>query len=71
MFHVCYNAQRRALTKAPTSRRTRVTQNDVLIIGAGPSGLFAAAELARYGIAARPIAALDRHLGSYLIPETK
>jgi 2-polyprenyl-6-methoxyphenol hydroxylase-like FAD-dependent oxidoreductase len=32
-----------------------VTQNDVLIIGAGPSGLFAAAELARHGVAARLI----------------
>jgi 2-polyprenyl-6-methoxyphenol hydroxylase-like FAD-dependent oxidoreductase len=30
-----------------------VTQNDVLIIGAGPSGLFAAAELARHGVKAR------------------
>lgn len=28
-------------------------QNDVLIIGAGPSGLFAAAELARHGVRAR------------------
>jgi 6-methylpretetramide 4-monooxygenase / 4-hydroxy-6-methylpretetramide 12a-monooxygenase len=32
-----------------------VTQNDVLIIGAGPSGLFAAAELARHGVVARLI----------------
>ena len=30
-----------------------MTQNDVLIIGAGPSGLFAAAELARHGVKAR------------------
>src|SRR5262249_30744435 len=28
-------------------------RNDVLIIGAGPSGLFAGAELARHGVAAR------------------
>jgi 6-methylpretetramide 4-monooxygenase / 4-hydroxy-6-methylpretetramide 12a-monooxygenase len=33
----------------------RVTRNDVLIIGAGPSGLFAAAELARHGVRARLI----------------
>jgi 2-polyprenyl-6-methoxyphenol hydroxylase-like FAD-dependent oxidoreductase len=32
-----------------------VTQNDVLIIGAGPSGLFAAAELARHGVVAHLI----------------
>jgi len=30
-----------------------VTPNDILIIGAGPSGLFAAAELARHGVTAR------------------
>src|SRR5215467_11217007 len=30
-------------------------RNDILIIGAGPSGLFAAAELARHGVAARLI----------------
>jgi 2-polyprenyl-6-methoxyphenol hydroxylase-like FAD-dependent oxidoreductase len=33
----------------------RATRNDVLIIGAGPSGLFAAAELARHGVDARII----------------
>jgi 6-methylpretetramide 4-monooxygenase / 4-hydroxy-6-methylpretetramide 12a-monooxygenase len=33
----------------------RVTCNDVLVIGAGPSGLFAAAELARHGVVARLI----------------
>jgi 6-methylpretetramide 4-monooxygenase / 4-hydroxy-6-methylpretetramide 12a-monooxygenase len=32
-----------------------VTRNDVLIIGAGPSGLFAAAEFARHGVKARLI----------------
>jgi 6-methylpretetramide 4-monooxygenase / 4-hydroxy-6-methylpretetramide 12a-monooxygenase len=32
-----------------------MTRNDVLIIGAGPSGLFAAAELARHGVHARLI----------------
>jgi len=32
-----------------------VTNDDVLIIGAGPSGLFAAAELARHGVRARLI----------------
>lgn len=32
-----------------------MTRNDILIIGAGPSGLFAAAELARHGVRARLI----------------
>ena len=32
-----------------------MSRNDVLIIGAGPSGLFAAAELARHGVDARLI----------------
>ncbi|CAN5886614.1 hypothetical protein BH18ACT11_BH18ACT11_28980 [soil metagenome] len=32
-----------------------MSRNDVLIIGAGPSGLFAAAELARHGVNARLI----------------
>ena len=32
-----------------------MSRNDVLIIGAGPSGLFAAAELARHGVKARLI----------------
>ncbi|MGA7128849.1 MAG: FAD-dependent oxidoreductase [Chthoniobacterales bacterium] len=83
-------------------------QTDILVIGAGPSGLFVAGELARHGIevrlvekdvqrhrqarataiqpgtleildsvdllspfleAAEAIAALDRHLASYLIPD--
>ena len=30
-------------------------ENEVLIIGAGPSGLFAAADLARHGVAVRLI----------------
>ena len=33
----------------------RMARNDVLIIGAGPSGLFAAAELARHGVDVRLI----------------
>jgi 6-methylpretetramide 4-monooxygenase / 4-hydroxy-6-methylpretetramide 12a-monooxygenase len=30
-----------------------LTQNDILVIGAGPSGLFAAGELARHGVGVR------------------
>src|SRR5436190_5045520 len=37
-------------------------RNDVLIIGAGPSGLFAAAELVRHGVAARLI---EREVGPH------
>jgi NADPH-dependent glutamate synthase beta subunit-like oxidoreductase len=36
--------------RALASHGDRVTRNEVLIIGAGPSGLFAAAELARHGV---------------------
>lgn len=36
-------------------QRHRVEQNNILIIGAGPSGVFAAAELARHGVTARLI----------------
>jgi 2-polyprenyl-6-methoxyphenol hydroxylase-like FAD-dependent oxidoreductase len=32
-----------------------MTRNDILIIGAGPSGLFAAGELARHGVSVRLI----------------
>jgi 2-polyprenyl-6-methoxyphenol hydroxylase-like FAD-dependent oxidoreductase len=47
----------------------------VLIVGAGPAGLFVAAELARHGMIgfravpadARGVAALDAHLASYLV----
>src|SRR5215831_12974117 len=39
----------------PLPRGERMTRNDLLIIGAGPSGLFAAAELARHGVEARLI----------------
>src|SRR5262245_33094933 len=37
----------------PLSRGNQMARNEVLIIGAGPSGLFAAAELARHGVEAR------------------
>jgi 2-polyprenyl-6-methoxyphenol hydroxylase-like FAD-dependent oxidoreductase len=36
-------------------RGDRMTRNDVLIIGAGPSGLFAAGDLARHGVGVRLI----------------
>jgi len=36
-------------------RGNRMTRNDALIIGAGPSGLFAAGELARHGVSVRLI----------------
>src|SRR5262249_27057720 len=52
----------RARSELPRSRSSttkvhggRVPHNEVLIIGAGPSGLFAAAELARHGVRARLI----------------
>src|SRR5262249_18634416 len=38
---------------APRGERTM--RSDVLVVGAGPSGLFAAAELARHGVNARLI----------------
>src|SRR5262249_55892218 len=37
-----------------------MARNDVLIIGAGPSGLFAAAELARHGVHVRIVARQER-----------
>ena len=59
-------------------------ESDVLVIGAGPAGLFAALELARHGVRARVVEragafravpadraglrALDAHLDSYLVP---
>ena len=39
-----------------------MTQNDVLVVGAGPSGLFAACELARHGIKVRLV---ERELGRH------
>src|SRR5258708_28621053 len=39
----------------PWFRGDPMTRNDVLIIGAGPSGLFAASELIRYGVDVRLI----------------
>src|SRR5262249_38001696 len=56
---LCRTRQRTRFVKSRRIRVNQVTRNDVLIIGAGPSGIFAAAELARHGVTARLI---ERHL---------
>ena len=54
---------------------SEASAQQVLIVGAGPAGLFAAAELARHGMIgfraapadAHGVAAMDAQLASYLV----